>query len=239
MQVVVLVLQAWLQAPQSLLLVLRFTSQPSAAFPLQSAKPVLQEATAQAPLEQAAVPFTIEHTCPQEPQSFGFVWMFTSQPSAAFPSQSAKPELQDPIAQAALTQAGVPFGTEQACPQEPQLLGFVWVFTSQPSEGSPLQSAKPALHEATAQLPLEQSGVPFGIEHRCPQAPQSLGFVWRFTSQPLAAFPSQLAKPLLHEAIWQVPLVQDGVPFWTEQTCAQEPQLFGSAWMFMLHPLAY
>ncbi len=66
----------------------------------------------------------------------------TSQPSVAMPLQSAKPVSQGARAGAGAARGGL-VGTPavQVVPQAPQLSGSVAVSTSQPSAGSPSQSA--------------------------------------------------------------------------------------------------
>ena len=70
--------------------------------------------------------------------------------------------------------------------------------------------------------------------HVLPQAPQFVALLVVFVSQPLAALPSQSAKPLLHAASTHAPARQPATPFGNEHTCPQadmpavEPQLFGS-----------
>jgi hypothetical protein len=72
------------------------------------------------------------------------------------------------------------------------------VSTSQPSVGSWLQSALGTLQTGAVQWPLTQlSAPPFWLQG-LPQAPQLLVSVLTFVSQPLAAFPSQSAKPAAH-----------------------------------------
>jgi hypothetical protein len=62
------------------------------------------------------------------------VFVLTSHPLLTTLSQSAKPELQDPIAHAELTQELVATfgGVEQARPHPPQFRGSVVVTTSHP-----------------------------------------------------------------------------------------------------------
>jgi hypothetical protein len=50
------------------------------------------------------------------------------------------------------------------------------------------------------QLPEEHAGLELGYEeHAFAQVPQLLTLVLRLTSQPFAAFPSQLPVPVMHE----------------------------------------
>jgi hypothetical protein len=60
--------QACPHAPQLLTLVLRFVSQPFAAFLSQSPKPAVQMPTWQMPAEHAGVALATEQTLPQAPQ---------------------------------------------------------------------------------------------------------------------------------------------------------------------------
>jgi len=60
-------------------------------------------------LHTAPVPHALEH----DPQWLGSVVVSTSQPLAGFPSQSAQPGAQAPIAQAPALQLGVACGIEQ------------------------------------------------------------------------------------------------------------------------------
>lgn len=59
-----------------------------------------------------------------------------------------------------------------------------------------------------------------------PQAPQLKLDDVRFTSQPLAASPSQLAKPALQAPIEHVPFTHTVLAFGKLQTLPQAPQLF-------------
>lgn len=78
------------QAPQLLRSVCKFVSQPLARFPSQLPKPALQEIW-QVLLTQLAVPLVELQTFAHDPQWFGSVTVFVSQPLDAMPSQSAKP----------------------------------------------------------------------------------------------------------------------------------------------------
>src|SRR5262249_2790788 len=131
------------QAPQFEMLVWRFTSQPSAAIPLQLAKPGLQLATAQLPATQLAVALGTEQTSPQAPQFVTLVSIFVSQPSAALLLQSAKPLSQLATVQTPLLQPAAPCAMEQAFAQEPQWSTLVLVLVSHPSLAAKLQSANP------------------------------------------------------------------------------------------------
>src|SRR5438552_17018904 len=90
--------QAAPQPPQCAGLGLRFASQPSVATVLQSAKPILQPVTVQAPAAQPAVALASMQTLLQPPQWLGSVLTSCSQPSACLLLlQSAQPGLQVPL----------------------------------------------------------------------------------------------------------------------------------------------
>jgi hypothetical protein len=111
-------------------------------------------------------------------------------------------------------------------PQSPQCASLVCVLVSQPSAALLLQLPKPALHMPTPQVPIAQVCVATFVKaHRAPQAPQLLVSAPRtLTSQPLAGFMSQFAKPRL-QLIPHVPAAQVGVPFvGMEQALLQLPQ---------------
>jgi hypothetical protein len=74
--------------------------------------------------------------------------------------------------QSPLMQLVEPFGFVHTLPQPLQWSRSVSVFVSQPSRGSPLQSAKPALHTGT-QTPDWQLVEPCALLQAIPQAPQS------------------------------------------------------------------
>lgn len=115
-------------------------------------------------------------------------------------------------------------GPGQVCPHEPQLPALFVVLVSQPVAYEPSQLAKPALHEATVQIPDTHAAVPFATEQTLPQVPQLLTSVLVLASQPLAGLPSQLAKPELHATSWHVPDTQAARPFAAAQTFPQVPQ---------------
>ncbi len=79
----------------------------------------------------------------------------------------------------------------QSVPQAPQFVALVWRLTSQPSVGSRLQSAKPAVQLPTPHVPATHAAVALGSEHTRPQPPQFRASVCTFASQPLASLPSQ------------------------------------------------
>ena len=86
------------------------------------------------------------------------VFVLTSHPLLTTLSQSAKPEVQDPIAHAELTQELVATcgGVTQARPHPPQFRGSVVVLISQPSLTTLLQFANPPVHDAIPHIELAQ-----------------------------------------------------------------------------------
>lgn len=140
------------QRPQCIALVLRFVSQPSVASMLQSPKPAVQAATAQAAMVQVAVALARTQRRPQAPQLFTLEKRSISQPLAGRRSQSAKPVLHAPTVQAPAVHEAVALASAQVLPQAPQL-AVVVVGVSQPSVFERLQSAKPAVQAPIAQAP--------------------------------------------------------------------------------------
>jgi hypothetical protein len=122
----------------------RFTSHPSLATPLQSAKPAAQ-VKPHAPAAQVGVALAREgQTLPHIPQPVTLVAVLVSQPLAASPSQLPKPVLQAPTPHAPAVHVAVPLAVTQARSQAPQCAGALRVSTSQPLEATPSQSAKPS-----------------------------------------------------------------------------------------------
>jgi hypothetical protein len=74
------------------------------------------------------------------------------------------------------------------------------------------------------QMPVEQRALAFANAQAAPHAPQ-LPTVSSDVSQPLAAFPSQLAKPGLQLMSVQVPVEQEALALFSEHWVPQEPQL--------------
>lgn len=161
-----------LHAPQLLTSFKVFTSQPSVTLLLQSRQVLLQLPTPHAPELQTGTPLFTTQPLPQPPQFAGSVSRLRSQPSPAKVLQSAKPAAQVPTPHVPPLQTGVPFETVQFAPHAPQLVRLVAVFTSQPLPGRPSQLLKPALHEATVQVPLTHAGEPFAAAHVTLHAPQ-------------------------------------------------------------------
>ena len=185
------------QPPQLLGSFVVVVSQPFPELPSQSALPAAHDVTVQTLLVHAGVPPWGGQTLPQALQLLTLLVVLISHPFAALPSQLAKPALHT-IEHCPPPQDGAPLLLLHAAPHAPQFDTFVASCTSQPSAGLPLQSAYPALHAATTQDPFEHPGVALGVEQTVPQPPQFAGLLLRFTSQPSAELPLQLALGTVH-----------------------------------------
>jgi hypothetical protein len=97
--------------------------------------------------------------------------------------------LQMPVQGVLQTPLVQPFA--HTLPHEPQLLGSVSLFISQPFELTVSQLRYPAPH-VMLQPPPEQDAVPLAVPHTVPQVPQLLVSAASGFSQPFEAFPSQL-----------------------------------------------
>jgi hypothetical protein len=104
------------------------------------------------------------------------------------------------------------------------------VATSQPLLGWLSQSALPDA-QVMRHTPMTHAAVLLGPEAQAlPQAPQLPALLLRFTSQPLAGSPSQLAKPAL-QVSWQAPMTQLAAALApTGQALPQRPQSVASLW---------
>jgi hypothetical protein len=171
------------QAPQLVALVARLTQRP----------PQLVS-----PAAHTSVHAPMEHTLPaghaagHAPQWAVSVLRFASQPFEAAPSQSPQPAAQLAMAHAPAVHAAVALARAHARPQAPQWDAAVLVFVSQPSLTSVLQLPRPAA-QVMPHAPAAQLAAPPAVLHALVHAPQRAGSVLRFTSQPLAATPSQSA----------------------------------------------
>ncbi len=192
------------QPPQCAVVLRVSTSQPSAALPLQSAKPVLQLATrAHARLAHAATPLGASQRVPQLPQRVTVVRVSVSHPLVASPSQSAKPVLHAYAQRAASHDAVALARGAQAIPQPPQWATVTRVSTSQPLVGSRSQSPTPSLHELTTQRPLLQPAEAPASEQRIPQAPQFALLLSVSTHAP-----AQQVWPVAHGCVALHPMTQ-------------------------------
>jgi hypothetical protein len=125
------------QAPQ-LVVEVSAASHPLVSRPSQLPQPVLQ-AIAQAPRVQDALPLVLLHTVPQVPQLLVLVWVLTSQPLLALPSQLPQPALQEAMAHEYVAHVAVALARVQATPQALQLVS-VFSGASQPLPVLPSQS---------------------------------------------------------------------------------------------------
>ncbi len=215
------------QRPQLALLVCAFTSHPLAAVPSQLAKPALQDPTAQAPAMQVEVLLgPAVHVAPHAPQWVALVRVSTSQPLAAMPSQSAKPGTQVNPHRLAV-HVGEALGTGgHAVSHAPQWVGSSRSSVSQPFAAFPSQSPKPPEHTLTTHAPARHAGSALSSAgQRMPQAPHSATSVWRLTSQPLVAAPSQSARPVSQWSTAHAPATHAEVAPAAAQARPQVPQL--------------
>jgi hypothetical protein len=94
------------------------------------------------------------------------------------------------------------------------------------------------VHAAITHDPPEHAGVAFGSEHAVAQAPQFATDVRVSTSQPFAAFASQLPKPALQGPSAQTPDAHVAIAFANAHALPQAPQFAIEVWMLVSHPLA-
>jgi hypothetical protein len=195
---------ARLHAPQCAMLVERLVSQPLAGFVSQSPKLGLQRVE-HIPFVHTAAPLLALHARPHIPQLVVLVLSVVSHDW--LPSQSAVGAGQGPAKpQRPITHTAMrPVCSIHAPPQRLQCATDVLRSTSQPSAGSPLQSAKPASHIPIVHIPPAHAAVACGSMQRLPHAPQWRVSLRRLTSQPSATFMLQLSKPVTQAASWQAP----------------------------------
>jgi hypothetical protein len=154
--------QAFMHEPQWLTSVFLSTSQPLAALPSQSAKPIAHVSTLQTPFEHTLVACGSMHTFVHEPQLLTSFSVSTSQPLAAMPSQFPKPAEQLPTSHMPALHFGFACRSEHAFAHIPQSSLLTLVLTSQPSAESPLQSPYGAMHGPRMHTPPEHAGIAFG-----------------------------------------------------------------------------
>ena len=94
----------------------------------------------------------------------------------------------------------------------PQWSGSVCRFASHPVAALPSQLPKPG-EQTIEQVPVAHFGAPFRLLQTLPQPPQFEVSVAVLISQPVDAFMSQSAKPVLHDWIPQLPVLHTGVAF--------------------------
>jgi hypothetical protein len=231
-------LQAAPQAPQCEAAASRSVSQPLASLPSQSPRVVGAQTRvdSQRPAAHRAPALGKEQAVPHAPQCRVLTRVSTSQPLAALPSQSPKPAAQV-MAQAPALHDAAPFVDGHALPQRPQCAGALRVSTSQPLAGSPSQSAKPGLHEATPQRPAAHAPTALGGAQAMPQPPQLRASARASTSQPLVGAPSQSAYPSAHIGL-QRPAAHTADPLaGRSQRVVQVPQWSASVRVSTSQPL--
>jgi hypothetical protein len=216
--------QALLHAPQCVLDVRVSTSQPLPAMPSQLPKFAAQVMPQADDAHTGALFGPDAQALLQAPQLALETRVSTSQPLLGAPSQSAKLDAQEkPHWPSTQTASALP-RLGQARPQRPQLAALVLRATSQPSPGSPLQSAKPAL-QAKPQAPaLHVDDALARVGHAAPQPPQWSTERLVSVSQPSLAMPLQSPKEGL-QVYSQPPLSQRAAAFARAvQTAPQPPQ---------------
>ncbi len=213
------------------------TSQPSAAIPLQSPKPMAHAYPQVVAMQVDVALAGGTHARPQLPQLAADIVRSVSQPLDGSMSQSPIPVLQL-YPQALPVQAGdAPATAGQTVPQVPQCVGSEVRSASHPSDAIPLQSPAPALH-AKPHTPAAHVDVARGgVLHVVPQAPQWMGEDVRSVSQPLETMRSQSARPGAHAAILHVPEVHAGVAKGGVQGIPQPPQALTSVRVFAQAPV--
>lgn len=110
-------------------------------------------------------------------------------------------------------------------------------FVSQPFATLLSQLPKPLEQLLMPHTPAVQDAVPLFVLQAFVQVPQRVGSVLWFVSQPFAALPSQLPKPLL-QLMPHTPAVQEAVPFVELQVLLQLPQRVTSVFRLVSQPLA-
>jgi len=142
------------------------------------------------------------HVTPQPPQFVLLERVSSSQPSLAIPLQFAKPTLQanpQTLAAHVAVALGAPGHTR---PHIPQFVMLVLVSTHTPPQ------TIDGLTQVGVHTPPVQTDP---AAHARPHAVQFAALVFRFTSQPLAAMPSQSPYPVLQLAIAHAPAAQPAV----------------------------
>ncbi len=171
----------------------------------------------QVPPVHEAVPLTLLHTVPHDPQLLVVV-MLVSHPGEDV--QSSYPVEQE-MSQEPSTHEADPLTLLHTLPHVPQLLVVV-VSVSHPA--ADVQSPKPVT-QTMSQVPTSQMAVPLTLLHTVPHAPQWLVFVLVLVSQPLAWLLSQLPRPGRHDATWQVAELQAQFAFRPVHWVPHAPQL--------------
>lgn len=221
-------LQTVPHCPQLLGSVRRLDSQPLARLLSQSRKPAAQ---LQRPLRQ--VLFTVllvplGQVAPQAPQFALDARRSVSQPLLDIESQLPKLALHEVTLQVLAAQVAVATWGRlvQLVPQAPQLTASVARVLSQPSAVFELQSPRPAWQVRFAQLLATQLALatPGRVLQLLLQPLQFVAEVVMFTSQPSPVVLLQLAKPVLHEVMPQLPPLHEFVALAREQVLPHAPQ---------------
>jgi hypothetical protein len=110
--------------------------------------------------------------------------VFTSQPLAALPSQSAKPAAHDATTHRPPAQALVALARAQRVPQAPQLVALVLSEVSQPLAALPSQSPKPASQAKVHARLAQRAAALAGTAQARPQVPQWATLVARSAQAP-------------------------------------------------------
>ena len=172
--------QSLLHEPQRCVAALTFVSHPSSfngeIGVAQLPKPGRQ-VDVHWPLSQAREATLVpEQTRPQPPQLFTSLVLVVSQPSsaagAAGREQLLEPALQPDTQSPPLHARALTPVESQLRPQAPQLSTLVERSVSQPFVTSPSQSPVVPGQVAMLQRPAVQAGVPVGVVHTLPHAPQ-------------------------------------------------------------------
>ncbi len=217
------------QPPQWLTLELTSTQAPA-----HTRSPGAQESTQAPPLQLCPG----AQVRPQAPQWAPLDVSEVSHPLAGLPSQSPQPRPHAPSAHTPLEQVADALAKEQARPHPPQLVVEALRWVSQPLAAAPSQLPKPVAHAPSAHAPPTHDDPALGNAHTPAQLPQRTGSVLRFASQPLAALPSQSAKPARQLAMPQRPATQAPAALAGAQASPQPPQLCPPARRSASQPLA-
>ena len=133
------------------------------------------------------------HAAPHVPQFDASVVTSVSQPFARFPSQLPRPALHTTLHDPAEHVAEPPAYAGHALPHAPQFATSAFLFTSQPFDATPSQSAYPGWHWFTAQAPPKHVADACDSAHTLPHPPQWFLSPLVSTSHPFPALLSQLA----------------------------------------------
>ncbi len=163
---------------------------------------------------------------PHDPQLVASVLVLVSHPFDAVRSQSAKPLAHAPTTHTPEAHACVAtLVSAHTRPHDPQLFGSKLVDVQLPEH-----SVRPAPHVAVQVPAVHTRPAPHAVEALAVlHAPQLLESLAVLTSHPLAALPSQLAKPALHAPITHAPEAHVAAALAKRHAVPQPPQLLASA----------